>query len=300
MNERLTEPGLLQMASVWYSECVVGRQWTAEATGSGDRGEVGRWPEQVLSSRADLEVTMPTILVIDDMEAIVDTVRQSVPDWTVLSACDGVDGLEMLKQHYKTIDLILLDVQMPRMDGREALPRIRALYPHIPVRLWSGSVDSTDKRLALELTGRPLVEKPIRRSELTVEIYQTLGLEVPPPRPEEPLPRQAAEMPGRPLSKPVLIICKSDRERADILIMRLKSAKLGAGLIQSPLHAIRMFTQQPDFSVVVAFYDDFQDILPLNRPYRDLWYTVGQRSPSARSRCSDILILRSKIRGCWI
>lgn len=210
---------------------------------------------------------MPTVLVIDDNVSSIDTVRISVPDWTVLSAYDGINGLDMLKQHHETIDLVLLDLQMPRMDGRTALPQIRRLYPRIPVRLWSAYVSSLDWQLTMELTGRPPIAKPISASALAAEIYQTLGQQPPPPRQEEPSSYQDGEMREQVSREPVkLIICKSDRERTNILKERLKSAELDAAFLLVPLNTVHFFKQEDNVLVVVAFYDDFQSVLSLNIP----------------------------------
>jgi CheY-like chemotaxis protein len=210
---------------------------------------------------------MPTVLVIDDTDAAIETARKSVPDWTVLSAYDGINGLDMLKQHHETIDVVLLDLQMPRMDGRTALPQIRALYPRIPVRLWSAFVSSPDWQLTMELTGRPPIAKPISPSALAAEIYQTLGQQAP-PRQEELSPHQDGEMREQALSVPVkLIICKSDRERTNILKERLRAAELDAVFLLVPLNTVHFFKQEEDdVLVVVVFYDDFQSVLPLNTP----------------------------------
>lgn len=117
---------------------------------------------------------MPTILVIDDEKSTVDLVRQSVPDWTVLSAGDGIDGLDMLRERHETIELVLLDVQMPRMDGKTVLVQIHTLYPHIPVRIFSAPVDSVASVLAIDLTGKPVLLKPISPQDLADEIQSTL------------------------------------------------------------------------------------------------------------------------------
>ena len=69
---------------------------------------------------------MPTILVVDDEPPILELVRYTLEDEQirVLEASDGVQALEVAQTARP--DLILLDVQMPRLDGLEVCRRLRA------------------------------------------------------------------------------------------------------------------------------------------------------------------------------
>lgn len=74
---------------------------------------------------------MPTILIVDDSS----TVRQQVAaalqaaSFTVVEAVDGEDALDKLKAH-PAVNLILCDVNMPRLNGLDMLERLRALPQH--------------------------------------------------------------------------------------------------------------------------------------------------------------------------
>jgi two-component system, cell cycle sensor histidine kinase and response regulator CckA len=70
-----------------------------------------------------------TVLVVDDEELVLDVARRilSRQGYTVLAALDGAAGLALAKQHLGAIDLALVDVQMPVMDGVELLGRLREI-----------------------------------------------------------------------------------------------------------------------------------------------------------------------------
>ncbi len=79
-----------------------------------------------------------TILVVDDEEMI----RNSFEDlfakrgYKVLKAADGLDGLEMINNNI--IDLAIVDVKMPRMDGITLLSKINGNFPDLPVIIMTG------------------------------------------------------------------------------------------------------------------------------------------------------------------
>ncbi|NUP90710.1 MAG: response regulator, partial [Candidatus Sumerlaeia bacterium] len=93
------------------------------------------------------EVTPPpvtTILLADDEEAVLSFCRRMLmrDGHRVLEARDGVEAVESVRAHPGEIDLILLDMTMPRMGGREAYEAIRALDPAVKVVLSSGFSES--------------------------------------------------------------------------------------------------------------------------------------------------------------
>ncbi len=96
---------------------------------------------------------MKTILVIDDEVYFAETIKLALDKqkYTVLTAQDGEDGLKIIKE--KKPDAILLDINMPRMDGMEML---RALGPNkIPIIITSNqaSRDSISEGVELGVRG---------------------------------------------------------------------------------------------------------------------------------------------------
>ena len=76
---------------------------------------------------------MKTILVVDDDEAIRTLLQEELEEegYKVLIATNARDALKMVAA--ETLDLVILDIRMPGMDGLEALPRILGLKEGLPV-----------------------------------------------------------------------------------------------------------------------------------------------------------------------
>jgi PAS domain S-box-containing protein len=109
-----------------------------------------------------------TILVIDDD----DTVRRITAEmltelgFRVITAAGGEEGLARFRENLDRIDVVLLDLVMPGLSGRETFHRIREVDPHACVVLASGFSRSDDVQ---ELIGRGLcgfLSKPFRRTAL--------------------------------------------------------------------------------------------------------------------------------------
>ena len=78
---------------------------------------------------------MKTILVVDDDDAIRTLLHDELVDegYKVLMATNARDALKMVQE--MALDLVILDIRMPGMDGLEALPRILGLKEGLPVIL---------------------------------------------------------------------------------------------------------------------------------------------------------------------
>ena len=78
---------------------------------------------------------MKTILVVDDDEAIRTLLQEELEDegYKVLIATNARDALKMVAA--EPLDLVILDIRMPGMDGLEALPRILGIKEALPVIL---------------------------------------------------------------------------------------------------------------------------------------------------------------------
>ena len=100
--------------------------------------------------------------------------------YQVIPAHDGVDAVEKFRGHPDTVDLVILDVLMPRMNGREAFEEIRKHHEDIRTLFMSGySTDVLDRKDTLSEDFR-FIPKPFSPSELLRKVRETLSV---PPQP---------------------------------------------------------------------------------------------------------------------
>lgn len=129
-----------------------------------------------------------TVLVAEDDEAVRELVISLLKDagFTVLAARDGQEAVDLYRAQGDTIDLLLFDVVMPRMGGREAWEAIRSNNGSIRVLFMSGyAPDGLNGRIALDdYTG--FIQKPYRSQDLLEKIRELLGRKLTPRLPATP------------------------------------------------------------------------------------------------------------------
>jgi DNA-binding response OmpR family regulator len=114
------------------------------------------------------------ILVVDDEALIRDNLASLLErsGFKVTVAVDGQDALNKL--NHAGVDLIVLDVMMPRMDGREALRQLRENRNWIPVILLTQVGDAAERAMALEEGADDYLNKPFDTHELIARIKTVL------------------------------------------------------------------------------------------------------------------------------
>jgi two-component system chemotaxis response regulator CheY len=88
----------------------------------------------------------------------------------VIEADDGIDGYDIVQRMGRSIDLLLTDINMPRMDGIELAKVARGLYPHMPVLLMTGDIAFANKRGVRF----DVLMKPFSREQLVQAIQELL------------------------------------------------------------------------------------------------------------------------------
>jgi diguanylate cyclase (GGDEF)-like protein len=126
------------------------------------------------------EEQRPTVLIVDDSADVhrLLKVRLKNEELEFLSASDGVEGVTMADQQQPA--LIILDVDMPGMDGLSALRRLKELprTQHIPVIVLSGLHSPQDKVMAFDLGAIDYITKPFELTELRVRVRSALRMQL--------------------------------------------------------------------------------------------------------------------------
>ncbi len=117
------------------------------------------------------------ILVVDDQEDVLQTTALVLRHGghAVITAHDGLEGLEMARSERP--DLILLDIEMPRMDGWETLHLLQLDEETrlIPVALFSILFDLREKVRAVQFGAQDYITKPFETDELLERVETLLG-----------------------------------------------------------------------------------------------------------------------------
>lgn len=118
-----------------------------------------------------------TILVVDDEEAVLDVVRRflEIAGHHVLCATSGHEALSLLGPG-RAIDLIILDLMMPREDPSLTFQRLRQRRPGVPILLCTGLPQASVEPELLRQSSTGLLRKPFRTNELWAAVKQALHL----------------------------------------------------------------------------------------------------------------------------
>jgi two-component system cell cycle sensor histidine kinase/response regulator CckA len=139
---------------------------------TGERSAVSEEkPAQVPESRA------ATILLAEDDASVRELVRMmlSKKGHVVLCASDGEQAITMAAQHAGAIDLLLTDVVLPGLNGREVAERMRAARPELRVLYMSGYTDDAILRRGVLSQQSSLIQKPFSAADLTNKVGELLA-----------------------------------------------------------------------------------------------------------------------------
>ena len=118
-----------------------------------------------------------TILAVDDNESITAMIKEQLktlnPDWTILTASGGEEGLRILEKH--KVDLVLLDIMMPVMDGWTVAYKIKGnpKLKKVPIVFLTAKTDTISKEMG-DFMGDNYIEKPYDMHDLNKRIKQLL------------------------------------------------------------------------------------------------------------------------------
>ncbi|HUF35844.1 MAG TPA: PAS domain S-box protein [Gemmatimonadales bacterium] len=136
-------------------------------------GEVAQAaPEPAPSGQGGKE----TILLVEDEPAVRSLAHRLLTErgYRVIAAADGTAALDLAGRHEGVIDLLMTDVVMPGMGGRELAERLLALRPATRVLYITGYTEDTVVRHGLVRSGLSFLEKPFRPDVLLARVRQVL------------------------------------------------------------------------------------------------------------------------------
>ena len=115
-----------------------------------------------------------TVLVVDDDDTVRDVAQTmlEVIGLEVVLARDGLEAVERLGDAPEAIDLVLMDLTMPRMGGAEAAEAMRSIRPDLPIILSTGYLDAAGE--VADRADLPVLKKPYRRDQLYRQVRESL------------------------------------------------------------------------------------------------------------------------------
>ena len=119
------------------------------------------------------------ILSVDDSAIIRKIMKMAIEviEYEFLEAGDGEEALNIIGEHYSNIGLILLDLNMPGINGFELLKIIKSddKFKSIPVMMVTTESEKLNIIKAIQLGANNYVVKPFTMEEITKKMYEALG-----------------------------------------------------------------------------------------------------------------------------
>ena len=123
--------------------------------------------------RGGKTMNQPKILVVDDDKEIVGAIKKrlEMEDYEIITAYDGLEAMDILME--QEVQLLIIDVMMPKMDGLSATMKIRESR-NIPIIILSAKTEESDKILGLSMGADDYISKPFRPDELVARVKSQL------------------------------------------------------------------------------------------------------------------------------
>jgi len=125
----------------------------------------------------DINQSGEIILLVEDDDVVRNLARRVLGDhgYSVVEARHGEEALAMSELHKGPIHLLLTDVVMPKMSGRQLAQNLERLRPDIPVLYMSGYTDDTVLRYGVQENEVALLQKPFTPDALVAKVREVIG-----------------------------------------------------------------------------------------------------------------------------
>jgi hypothetical protein len=119
-----------------------------------------------------------TVLVVEDEDAMREVTHRILTrnGYQVITAANGRHAIQAATSHPGDIDVLLTDVIMPQMLGKEAAEQIRALYPAVKVLFMSGYTQGILDTQGVIQSGVNLIEKPFTEASLLAKLGEIISI----------------------------------------------------------------------------------------------------------------------------
>jgi len=131
---------------------------------------------EVKPSEGSLLMGNETVLIVDDEQANTESVKELLEmlGYKVMTAQSGNEAIEIYKGYGKEIELVILDMIMPEMSGKETLLKLRMIDRDVCILLASGYSINGEAKEILDLGCKGFIQKPFRVEELSQRIREVL------------------------------------------------------------------------------------------------------------------------------
>jgi DNA-binding NtrC family response regulator len=122
-------------------------------------------------------MSVANLLLVDDETAFLDamTKRLTRRDFKVLTASSGMDALEILSESSEKVEVIILDVKMPGMDGIETLSEIKRKHPLVEVVMLTGHATVASAIEGMKQGAYDYLMKPCDMDTLVAKVTAAVG-----------------------------------------------------------------------------------------------------------------------------
>jgi len=248
------------------------------------------------------------ILVIEDDSkiALVLRLRLKAAGYEVLTAYDGVSGLNLALGLEEKPDLVITDIWMPSGSGFSFAYRLRESAPNVPIIFITASKQANLRQMAKDLAAVDFFEKPYDPEELLKAVAKALERRPsqparPPaiPSPEGPRPEvagvQAPVPEARTTGTKQILIIEDDRKIAMALALRLRSAGYGAMMAYDAMTGVNSAVKnRPDVVLLdislpagngFMVAERIQTLVPTLTP---IIFLTASRQPGLREKAQEL------------
>ena len=119
-----------------------------------------------------------TVLLIDDEEMVINISEMMLKKlgYEVLKAHNGSEGIQLFETNKYRIDLIISDLEMPKMNGWEVLNKLREIDPRVHVILSSGALTDKDEQGVIDEGFNGFLKKPYSLATLSEKMSEVFCL----------------------------------------------------------------------------------------------------------------------------